>query len=148
MYSSIEILGYKSQGLDNNLIAQTLGCDVELVPGLIEDALKAQYGETQIPSAVLVELTRVDRLIAKLFDDLDSAEDAFCEITGKLLRDGYKTRSTIADTIRKLVETKVKLFNLSLVFKVVTGDAEDEVVNVNDLTLEQKLDKYRSLLEQ
>ncbi len=148
MHSGIEILGYKSQGLDNNLIAQTIGCDVALVPGLIEQALKSQYGDTQIPSAVLVELTRVDRLIAKLFDDLDSADDAFCEVTGKMTRDGYKTRSTIADTIRKLVETKVKLFNLSLVYKVATEETEDEIVDFNDLTLEQKLEKYRQILEQ
>ena len=147
MHNSLEILGYKSQGLDNNLIAQTIGCEVDAIPNLIEQALKAQYGDSQIPSAVLIELTRVDKLIAKLFDDLDSADDAFCEITGKMTRDGYKTRALIADTIRKLVETKVKLFNLSLIYKVVKDDVEEEAVNVNDLSLEEKLEKYRSLLE-
>lgn len=148
MDNSIDVLSYKSQGLDNKLIAQAIGCDVEEVPSLIEKALKTQYGSSEIPAAVLVELTRTDRLIAKMFDDLDSCDDVYSEITGKLERDGYKMRATIVTAIDRLINTKIKLFNLSLIYKVATEEKEEATVDVNSMTLEQKLDKFRSLLEE
>jgi hypothetical protein len=142
-----DVLGFKSQGLDNSLIAKAIGCEEALVPQLVEEALVKQYGSTVIPPAILIELTRLDRLIAVMFDDLSNAEDVYSEFTGKMERDGFKTRANITSTIDKLVNTKIKLLNLSLVYKVATEEEVSDTVDVNSMSLQEKLDKFRALLE-
>jgi hypothetical protein len=151
MTDSVEkdVLGYTTQGVEQSAIAELVGCEESDVPELLEKSLVAlsqQHGGV-VATPILVELKRLDTLIEVMTRDLMEVQDEYCEVKGNLIRDAFTHRQKISDNIRKLVEAKVKLLQLSLTYKVIKDSEEEDKLDTSNLTLQEKLTLFRDLLQ-
>lgn len=144
------ILSLNNQALHYDEIASITSISVEDVKSVIAQrlgSLDEVYG-TKLATSIKLELTRIDSLISIMYQDLNTVDDEYCEFKGNLIRDKYVMRQKIVDNIRKLTESKIKLLQLNKEFArseepSETGDTRD----TSEMSLEEKLAKYRDLLQ-
>lgn len=143
-----DLIEYRLQGLSPSEIAKVVSKTDKEIESLINTTLDIESNTSGIPVAILIELKRLDKLIAKSFDDLlNCPEDEYCEVSGRLTRDSFKTRALIVDGIRKLVEAKGKLLKLSIEYKIAKDGDKEDPIDFSSLSLADKLTKYREILD-
>lgn len=144
------ILSLNNQALHYDDIASITSISVEDVKSVIAQrlgSLDEVYG-VRLATSIKLELTRIDSLISVMYQDLNTVDDEYCEFKGNLIRDKYIMRQKIVDNIRKLTESKIKLLQLNKEFAPTEeSDSPGDTRDTSEMSLEEKLAKYRDLLQ-
>ena len=127
-----EALLMRMRGISFDAIGYKLGISRTTAFTYVKDALDTYNQDTQedIKDSIALHLATKDELLSRLFTDLDNCSDIEDPETGRLLRDGIRTKQPIyANIIKTLAEiAKIKGLYSPEKFETTSTIKDDQIV--------------------